>query len=290
MVLAVPTRRRLVAALIVVALAAAAAPAAAHDGPPWHAHKGNGHGHGKHDDQDDDGPRASTTTPGTTTAPATGGAPAATAPAAPTPAPVLEAVAPAPAPLPTAPAPAPALGRSVALAAVSGTVLVRTPGGAPVPLAAGAAAATLPTGTRVDTRSGAVDLTSAKDAQGTTQTGRFSGGVFEVRQQAGRKGLTEIVLVGGHWGACRTRAHRAPTAVAARRRKPIRHLWGSDDHGRFQTRGGGSVATVRGTRWLTEDFCDGTRTTVAEGAVAVRSRATGRTVLVRAGHRRFVAR
>ncbi|MCW2983605.1 MAG: hypothetical protein JWR63_1175, partial [Conexibacter sp.] len=161
----------------------------------------------------------------------------------------------------------------------------RAPGGEPVALPAGVA--TLPTGTRVDTRAGAVDLTSARDANGTTQTGRFSGGVFEVRQSPGGRGLTQLVLVGGHWGACATNAY---VKRSAKRRKPIRRLWGSDDHGRFQTRGGGSVATVRGTRWLTEDFCDGTRTTVAAGAVAVRSRRTGKTVLVGAGHRRFVAR
>jgi hypothetical protein len=189
--------------------------------------------------------------------------------------------------LPAAP---PQLGHTVALATASGTVLVRAPG-RPLARLATAAAPPLPTGTHVDTRAGEVLLTAALDATGATQTARFSGGIFEVRQTAA--GLTQLVLLGGAWGGCR--ATRTPKATAAatttkKKRKPIRSLWGTDDHGRFQTRGGGSVATVRGTRWLTEDFCDGTRTTVVRGAVDVRSRRTGRTVRVRAGHALFVAR
>jgi hypothetical protein len=44
------------------------------------------------------------------------------------------------------------------------------------------------------------------------------------------------------------------------------------------------VATTRGTSWLTEDRCDGTLTRVTSGAVEVRDRVRGTTVLVRAGH------
>ncbi|HKP21752.1 MAG TPA: hypothetical protein VJT68_09560, partial [Thermoleophilaceae bacterium] len=68
------------------------------------------------------------------------------------------------------------------------------------------------------------------------------------------------------------------------RRDPVRRLWGRDRGGHFRTFGRHSQATVRGTRWLTADRCDGTLTRVAEGAVAVRDRARHRTVLVRAGH------
>ena len=64
----------------------------------------------------------------------------------------------------------------------------------------------------------------------------------------------------------------------------VRRLWGQDRGGRFRTHGHNSIATVRGTRWLTEDRCDGTLTRVTEGAVEVRDRRTGRRVLVRAGH------
>ena len=63
-------------------------------------------------------------------------------------------------------------------------------------------------------------------------------------------------------------------------------MWGQDSGGRFQTHGKSSVATVRGTRWLTEDTCTGTRVRVAQGAVSVKP-AGKRAVLVRAGHSLF---
>ena len=47
---------------------------------------------------------------------------------------------------------------------------------------------------------------------------------------------------------------------------------------------------MRGTRWLTEDRCDGTLTRVVEGAVDVRSLRTGRVTRVRAGHSHLVRR
>jgi hypothetical protein len=267
------------AVLIVLALLVCAAPAAAHDDWWPHSHHAPGKGKGKEKDKDKDKDKGSTTAPATTAVPGTITAPATTS--APAGAPVAP---PAPA------APAPQLGATVALAAVAGKVTVRPPGGDAVDLTTAIA---LPTGTRIDTRAGEVALTSAVDADGATQTGRFSGGVFEVRQSKAAAGMTEIVLVGGHWADCKaSRSRIRALAHAARKkaRKPIRKLWGSDDHGRFQTRGGGSVATVRGTRWLTTDTCDGTRTTVLEGAVSVRSVRTGKKRLVTAGHTLFVKR
>src|SRR3712207_6890811 len=41
--------------------------------------------------------------------------------------------------------------------------------------------------------------------------------------------------------------------------RSARRLWGRDKGGRFRTHGKNSHATVRGTRWLVEDRCDGTR-------------------------------
>jgi hypothetical protein len=185
---------------------------------------------------------------------------------------------------------APQLGVTIGLTGVTGTVLVRGVNGGP--LQSLTAASALPAGAHVDARNGTVALTSAIDAQGTTQTGHFSGGLFAARQAKGGGGVTTVVMLGGRWGACHATnaSERAVARAAKRRRKPIRSLWGSDDHGRFQTQGHGSVATVRGTKWLTEDFCDGTRTTVSEGAVAVRNRSTGRVTVVRAGHSFFAPR
>ena len=64
----------------------------------------------------------------------------------------------------------------------------------------------------------------------------------------------------------------------------MRRLWGRDSGGRYRTFGRHSQATVRGTRWLTADRCDGTLTRVTADAVAVRDRARHRTVIVRSGH------
>ena len=69
-----------------------------------------------------------------------------------------------------------------------------------------------------------------------------------------------------------------------KKRKPPRRLWGSDSKGKFRTRGGNSVATVRGTAWYVEDRCDGTLTRVSKGSVSVYDRGRHRTVVVRAGH------
>ena len=40
--------------------------------------------------------------------------------------------------------------------------------------------------------------------------------------------------------------------------------------GEFRTKGKYSAATVRGTEWLTQDYCDGTLTQVKTGVVDVR--------------------
>ncbi|HEY6758192.1 MAG TPA: hypothetical protein VI318_01835 [Baekduia sp.] len=175
----------------------------------------------------------------------------------------------------------PVLGRTFAIATVAGKVTATAPSGAPVDLSAAAA---VPPGTLIDTRGGTVELKAALDRKGTTQTARFWGGLFQANQGTGARGLTQLVLRGGNFTSCGAASTRAHASKATKKKKPPRALWGSDDHGRFETRGRGSVATVRGTRWLTEDTCDGTRTTVAAGAVAVRDLRRGKTVVVTKGH------
>jgi hypothetical protein len=178
----------------------------------------------------------------------------------------------------------PVLGRTLAVATVAGTVTATAPAGAPVSLDSAQA---IPTGTLIDARRGTVELKTALGAAGTTQTARFWGALFEVRQSATRHGLTQLTLRGADFGTCASASKASKKARASRATKkkpPARSLWGSDDHGRFETRGRGSVATVRGTRWLTTDTCAGTRTTVLKGAVAVKDLARGRTVVVTKGH------
>jgi hypothetical protein len=146
----------------------------------------------------------------------------------------------------------------------------------------------VPTGTVIDTRAGTVELKTALDRKGASQTGYFWGSEFEVRQSARGRGMVQLVLRGGDFSHCKTTNKAVARAATAKRKsskkQPPRSLWGSDDHGRFQTRGRGSVATVRGTRWLTQDTCAGTLTRVAAGAVAVRDLRGGRTVVVTRGH------
>jgi len=199
------------------------------------------------------------------------------------------AAAPVAAPPAVAPAPAaaaaPTLGQTVGIAPVNGAVTVKVPGAATyTPLGGGA---TVPVGAVLDTRKGTVQLTTAVEG-GATQTATFHSGVFEVRQPANGRGLTDIVLRGPALSCTRVGRSAKVTARAAavqstKRRKRKRQLWARDNGGRFRTHGKNSVATVRGTSWVTTDTCAGTRTTVREGAVSVRDTHRHRTVVVRAG-------
>jgi hypothetical protein len=175
-------------------------------------------------------------------------------------------------------APPPVLGERVNVAVRTGTVTLKVPGGDDfVPLSE---FASVPVGSLVNTRRGSVRLRSAR-ASGGTQAGIFHGGLFEVRQSA-TAGMTELALRGR--GARCGAGSRSDAAATARRRKRRRALWGSVRHGNFRTRGGYSVATVRGTVWYVEDRCDGTLTRVRRGSVRVRDLRRHRTVVVRAGN------
>ncbi len=174
----------------------------------------------------------------------------------------------------------PVLGQSVNVDVRTGTVKVKVPG------AAGYVnvndLASLPVGSILDTREGNITLRSALP-NGKTQAGIFHGGLFEVRQASG--GLTELVLRGALTGCPKgTSARAAVTSKKKKKHKPPRRLWGKDSNGSFRTRGGNSVATVRGTQWFVEDRCDGTLTRVSAGSVSVFDRARHRTVIVHAGH------
>ena len=140
----------------------------------------------------------------------------------------------------------------------------------------------------IDTRQGHVSLSST-GCRGGTQTGTFGGGIFSVRQPRSGCGRVDVYLRGGNFDRCRSlasgqrRARQGRVASASRTRR-VRKLWGRDSGGRFRSHGRHSHATVRGTRWMTVDRCDGTVTRVTEGAVAVRDYTRHRTVVVRAGH------
>jgi hypothetical protein len=179
-----------------------------------------------------------------------------------------------PAPTPT-PLPDPVAGQTLNALPRSGTVRVRLPRtNRFVELAAGRQ---LPVGTIVDTRAGRVTLVAA----GRGGTADFFAGLFRISQTRGARPLTTLTLT--ERLSCPRRA-----SAAQSRRKQTRKLWG-DGRGRFRTVGRYSAATVRGTRWLTQDRCNSTLTRVRVGAVNVRDNVLRRTVIVRAG-RSYTAR
>jgi hypothetical protein len=179
--------------------------------------------------------------------------------------------------------PEPEFGKTVVVEP-EGTVRVKTPGGDWEPLSSDSE---LPLGATLDTRRGHVALSSA-GCRGATQTGTFGGGIFSVRQSRAGCGRVDVYLRGGSFKSCprltaRIRRLRGGRSAVASRSRRVRKLWGRDNGGRFRSHGRHSHATVRGTRWLTLDRCDGTLTRVTNGAVAVRDTVRRRTVLVRAG-------
>jgi hypothetical protein len=150
----------------------------------------------------------------------------------------------------------------------------------------------LPIGTIVDVSKGAgIVLTDAAgkgmtffgDKDAVSSQFQISGRVSAFRSgPAAVAAVTRVLrLVGGSFSKCGKRSTSGLTAGTATA-KPVRRLWGRGT-GRYQTRGRYSSATVRGTWWLTADFCDGTRTTVRQGVVAVRDFKKKKTIVLTAG-------
>ena len=136
----------------------------------------------------------------------------------------------------------------------------------------------VPVGSIVDASKGAVRL-GATLPSGRTQTGRFGGGRFKVRQRKG--GYVDLYLKGD---ACsRPTAQDSVVAETAARKRSGRRLWGKDKGGKFRTHGRSSHATVRGTRWFVKDTCKGTFTRVTEGAVVVRDKVRGKQIVLEKG-------
>lgn len=192
------------------------------------------------------------------------------------------------------PAPPLEVGGTANIEPVSGTVLVRRPGAAR--FVALKRARQIPIGSVVQATRGVTKLTTASNSRGGQQTALFYGGRFIIRQRRAPAPVTELVLTGGRFELCpkpvprgtrvRSAASGLRVQAAARRRKrsrrTVRQLWG-DGQGRFRTKGHDASAGVRGTKWLTEDRCDGTLIRVRRGSVTVRDFVANRTVIVRAG-------
>jgi Tol biopolymer transport system component len=143
-------------------------------------------------------------------------------------------------------------------------------------------AATIPMGSTIDAQEGRLSLTTAADLKRRTQRAQFYSGIFTVSQRRAKRPVTDLRLrTAGYRASCSgTSGNKA--RAAQRKSKRLGRLWGKGK-GRFRTRGRFSAATVRGTTWLTEERCDGTRTQVDTGVVAVYDRGRRTTLRVKAG-------
>ena len=185
--------------------------------------------------------------------------------------------------------PPPSFGRTINIGLVSGTVIVKLPSGQSFTL--GPQDRHIPIGSLIDTTGGRVDLRaapaptsgSASMSVPRVEDAQFYGGAFRVRQ-ARALNATGIRLAGGQFASCTASAQDG--AVARLPHRVVR-LLNASGRGRFQTVGRYAAATVRGTIWLTEDFCDGTLVRVTQGVVLVRDRVTHAAAVVTAGHSFF---
>jgi hypothetical protein len=170
-----------------------------------------------------------------------------------------------------------------------GTTTTTTPAGSAAP-ASGTATGTVtvngapftsgqvPYNTTVDVTRGRLVLRT--DTGTLTVAG--AGGItaaFVLRRGTDRgRPIVELRLAKGNFGVCPRRRSSVPRAANT----VVRQLWGSGQ-GRFRTRGRFAAATVRGTRWLTADRCDGTLTRVTQGVVQVNDLRATRQVTLRPG-------
>jgi hypothetical protein len=119
-------------------------------------------------------------------------------------------------------------------------------------------------------------------------TAQFYGGRFDVKEVlSGGKNVLVMRLVGGNLQKKCGTATRATAGLSAQAKKtPVRRLWGKGK-GRFRTRGRYSSGTVRGTNWVTTDYCDGTDTRVVAGIVQVFDLVLKKLILLKPGQSYF---
>ena len=186
--------------------------------------------------------------------------------------------------------PPPRFGRTLDIGLVSGVVMVTPPGRRPFKL--GVQDRNIPIASLIDTTHGRVDLRAAPPAStagaaaARVEDAQLYDGAFRGSASRGRTHSRKSVLR----EARSSRApHRRGTRSMARLPHRVVRLLHASASGRFQTDGRYAAATVRGTIWLTEDFCDGTLVRVTRGVVAVENLVTGAAVTVRGGHSYFAS-
>jgi hypothetical protein len=195
---------------------------------------------------------------------------------------------------------APVAGERVTVRVLSGDVFVKLPATRTfkqalsgfVPLKG---QASLPIGTVVDTRKGRLAMASTVDGQrigsgGNTQSVTLSAGIFQIRQRKAALGSrakisTDMVLQSapGAESSCVTTGASGP--IKGRGRNTVRGLSATAPaKGFFRIIGAAGISTATAaSTWATKDRCDGTRTDVGKGRVAVLDRSTDKTITVKAG-------
>lgn len=154
---------------------------------------------------------------------------------------------------------------------VDGTVMVRQPGQTAFNVLT--ELSLIPVGSTIDTRGGRVQLTAATGGLGSKAPDHsvdFYDGLFKITQKQGINAPATAKLVGKlgcgkkkkKGGKKASASAAGPVAVISKRRR--RRLWGSGS-GNYSTSGGGGTGSVRGTTWLTQDTCKGTKFKVTEG-------------------------
>jgi hypothetical protein len=172
----------------------------------------------------------------------------------------------------------PTPGKIVGVSKIQGTVLVKEKG--TNKFVRITPPTEVPVGSQVDATQGTITLVAGLGG-GRTNRSSFYSGRFLISQAKTRNAFMVLTLQGGNFGSCKSR-RLSSVDGDARSRRPIRRLWGNGK-GRFTSKGRYSSATVRGTKWLVQDQCNGTLTVVKRGIVKVRDFRRHKTVNVRAG-------
>jgi hypothetical protein len=153
--------------------------------------------------------------------------------------------------------------------------------------------AALPVNTIVDARKGRLAMQSTVDgrrigAGGRRQSVTLSAGIFRIRQinaspRSRKKIPTDLMLKSAPGAEASCVSRKATGPIKGRGRNTVRGLTATTEKGLFRIVGAAGISTAKDATWATRDRCNGTRTDVGKGRVAVLNRETRKTKTVRAG-------
>jgi uncharacterized repeat protein (TIGR01451 family) len=181
--------------------------------------------------------------------------------------------------------PAPVRGKTANLGQEKGVILIKRRGaGGFVPLGD---LEQVPIGSIIDARKGVAQITTTGRG-GRLQSLLLEGGLVKLSQS--RDALVNLVLSAGNFRVCHGKTGSGRSVIASKHFRTIRRIFVNGKTGKtgktgFRTTGRYSSTTAApGTITLVQDRCDGTRTDVEAGRVAVRDLHRNRTVDVTTNH------